>query len=426
MTGDRSALGRSAKPHSPGDVRLSLDLFIHLFCFVSLLLIGADRWGIELIGVNFRVDQLFLCIFALLLVVKKAYRFTFNGWIAAFLFLSLISTLFAVSIMRGILFYCSIVYNVLFLFYALASYVKCYGFGMFIRIFRMTMKVQFFILLFQFVLKLVTGYEFSFLPSYGEYMGIYRFQIWFYEPSYLATYLVLWFSFSLMQFLLRGRREYLVDLLMCLAMFLMSTSTSGFIGIALTVVVVYCMWLARGVTAKKLIFPVILLAIFLVLRIVFASMFDVFLGRLFDSSLNEASGGRIDGWKETWKVFLENPFFGVGPGNYGLYLGQEAGYVPTNVSFELLATLGIGGFLAFYGLTASLFVRAAALYRRERSESAFLILAFAVALILFTLILQINQGYLRLYHWMAFGVLAGALERERMLKKYSLAEVSHA
>ena len=246
MTGDRSALGRSAKPHSPGDVRLSLDLFIHLFCFVSLLLIGADRWGIELIGVNFRVDQLFLCIFALLLVVKKAYRFTFNGWIAAFLFLSLISTLFAVSIMRGILFYCSIVYNVLFLFYALASYVKCYGFGMFIRIFRMTMKVQFFILLFQFALKLVTGYEFSFLPSYGEYMGIYRFQIWFYEPSYLATYLVLWFSFSLMRFLLRGCREYLVDLLMCLAMFLMSTSTSGFIGIALTVVVVYCMWLARG------------------------------------------------------------------------------------------------------------------------------------------------------------------------------------
>lgn len=293
---------------------------------------------------------------------------------------------------------------------------------MFIRIFRMTMKVQFFILLFQFALKLVTGYEFSILPSYGEYMGIYRFQIWFYEPSYLATYLVLWFSFSFMQFLLEGRKEYLIDLLMCLAMFLMSTSTSGFIGIALTVGVVYLIWLARGITTKKLIFPVILLAIFLVLRIAFASMFDVFIGRLFDSSLNEASGGRIDGWTETWKVILENPFFGVGPGNYGLYLGQEAGYVPTNVSLELLATLGIGGFIAFYGLTASLFVRAVALYRRERSESAFLIFAFAVALILFTVILQINQGYLRLYHWMAFGVLAGALERERMLRKYSLAE----
>lgn len=124
MTDDNSALGRSAKPHSLGEMRLSLDVFIHLFCFISLLLIGADRWGIELLGVNFRVDQLFLCAFALLLVVKKAYRFTFNGWIAAFLFLSLISTLFAVSIMRGILFYCSIVYNVLFLFYALASYVK--------------------------------------------------------------------------------------------------------------------------------------------------------------------------------------------------------------------------------------------------------------------------------------------------------------
>lgn len=166
--------------------------------------------GIELLGVNFRVDQLFLCVFALLLVVKKAYRFTFNGWIAAFLFLSLISTLFAVSIMRGILFYCSIVYNVLFLFYALASYVKCYGFAMFIRIFRMTMKVQFFILLFQFALKLVTGYEFSFLPSYGEYMGIYRFQIWFYEPSYLATYLVLWSLSPSCSFYWKGGRNILL------------------------------------------------------------------------------------------------------------------------------------------------------------------------------------------------------------------------
>ena len=78
--------------------------------------------------------------------------------------------------------------------------------------------------------------------------------------------------------------------------------------------------------------------------------------------------------------------------------------------------------IAFYGVTASLFLRAVALYRRERSVSAFLIFAFAVALILFTVILHINQGYLRLYHWMAFGVLAGALERERMLRKYSLAE----
>ena len=69
MTDDNSALGRSAKPHSLGEMRLSLDVFIHLFCFISLLLIGADRWGIELLGVNFRVDQLFLCAFALLLVV---------------------------------------------------------------------------------------------------------------------------------------------------------------------------------------------------------------------------------------------------------------------------------------------------------------------------------------------------------------------
>lgn len=409
--------GSRAVRHKLADKRLDLDLFIHLFCFISLLLIGADTWGVELLGVNFRVDQIFLCIFALLLVFKGAYRLTAYGWILAFVFFSFLSTLFAVSIFRGVLFFCSILYNVLFLFYGLASYVRHYGFDMFLRIFRLTMKVQFFILLFQFLLKLVTGYELPFLPSYGEYMGIYRFQLWFYEPSYLATYLMLWFTFSLIQLLLGGKREYVTDVLMCLIMFLISTSTSGFVGIALAVFVVYCMWLSRGITLKKLLFPLLLLVIFLVCLAAFPSVFEVFLGRLFDSSLDDASGGRIQGWAETWRVFLENPFFGVGPGNYGIYLGQDEGYVPTNVSLELLATLGIGGFVAFYGMTCSLCVRAVRLYRREKTKTSFLIMAFAVALILFTIILQVNQGYLRLYHWMCFGILYGALERERYLRR---------
>lgn len=401
------------KQHRPiGKTRLDLDFFTHLFCFISLLLIGADRWGVDLFGVNFRVDQLFLCVFALLLIVNGTYRLTFNGWIAAFLFFSLISTVFAVSIFRGVLFFCSIIYNTAILFYGLASYVKHYGFDMFLRIFRLTMKVQFFILLLQFALKHIAGYEFPFLPSYGEYMGIYRFQLWFYEPSYLATYLVLWFTFSLMQFLLKQRKEYIVDLLMGLAMFLISTSTSGFIGIALAVVTAYCIWIAQGVTAKKLLFPVLLLVFVFILALAFSSMFEVFVGRLFGSSLDDASGGRIEGWSETWKVFLENPFFGVGPGNYGLYLGQEAGYMPTNVSLELLATLGIGGFVAFYGLSASLVIRTVIHYHREHTEGAFLLVAFAVALVLFTIVLQINQGYLRLYHWMCFGVLWGGLKEQ--------------
>lgn len=393
--------------------KIDLDLFIHLFCFLSVLLIGADRWGVELFGVNFRVDQLFLCFFALLLAVKGEYRLTCNLWVIAFVGFSLLSTVFSVSLTRGVLFFCSIVYNVLFLFYAFASYVKYYGLERFLSVFRATMFVQFFILLLQFALKLATGYEFPFLPSYGEYMGIYRFQLWFYEPSYLATYLTVWFTLAFMQFLLNGKKNYLWDIFAALVMFLISTSTSGFLAIALVVGVVYLIWLFRGVTAKKLAFPVILLVLFAAAAIAFSSMFEVFLGRLFDSSLDEASGGRIAGWTETWQVFLENVFFGVGPGNYGLYLEQDAGYVPTNVSLELLATLGIGGFVAFYGLTAALAVQAFVLYRRRQTEQTFLLFSFALALLFFTVILQINQGYLRLYHWMMFGILWGAIGRER-------------
>ena len=109
------------KPRAFFGAKIDLDLFIHFFCFLSVLLIGADRWGIELFGVNFRVDQLFLCIFALLLAVKGEYRLTCNWWVVAFLGFSFLSTIFSVSLTRGILFFCSIVYNILFLFYAFAS-----------------------------------------------------------------------------------------------------------------------------------------------------------------------------------------------------------------------------------------------------------------------------------------------------------------
>ncbi|MGN0822157.1 MAG: O-antigen ligase family protein, partial [Candidatus Gallimonas sp.] len=397
-------------------VRIDLDFFIHVFCFISVLLIGADRWGVTLLGVNFRVDQVLLCVFALLLVVKDRLTVTNNVWIVAFLLFSLISTVFSVSLVRGAMFYCSIVYNVIFLFYTFASYVRVYGLKFFLSLLRATFYVQFAVILVQFTLKVILGYEFSFLPSYGYYMGIPRFQIWFYEPSYLATYLIFWFALSCFMFLIGGERGYLTDLILALLMFVMSTSTSGFVGIAFVVATAYLIWICRRITWKKLVFPVFLIVLFLVFRFAFRSVYDVFISRLFEGSLDTASGGRIMGWSETWKVFLANPFFGVGPGNYGLYLGAEAGYVPSNVSLELLATLGIFAFLAFYGLTVSQIVRSVRLYRNSPSKESMTLVALAYALLVFTVILQINQGYLRLYHWMIFGMIEGAM-RECSVKK---------
>lgn len=394
----------------------TMDQVIHAVCFISVLLIGADIWGLD-IGVNLRYDQIFLCILSILLVINQKYRFTWNAWIAVFLGAGLVSTLFAVSFVRGSMFYFSMVYNVVFLYYAFESYVRAYGLRKFISIFRKTMIVQFFILIFQVLLKLGTGHELSFLPSYGEHMGVPRFSLWFYEPSYFVTYLSFWFALSLYMFLIQGRRGYLKDILMSIVMFLLAASTTGFLAIALSCVIVYVIWLLKGFSARKLVFPCVVLLGFLIFRFGFSSIYEVFFARLFNQSLDSASGGRISAWLETWQVFIKNPLFGVGPGNYGIYLGKDAGTVPSNVTLELMATVGIFAAIAFYGLTISLCVRTRRIYCLEKSKNCALLAACVVGLIIFTIILQANQGYLRLYHWMFFGIISGGVHQYQVIVK---------
>lgn len=393
-----------------GNGFIILDFYIHIMCFICVLLIGADIWGID-IGVNLRFDQLCLCIFVVLLIVRNSYLLTFDPWIIVFAGGALISTVLAVSIVRGVMFYCFILYNILFVFYAFKNYIKTYGLSTFIRIFRNTLYVQFVIMMFQVFLKVALNYELDFLPSYGEYKGIPRFSLWFYEPSYLTTYLSFWFALSLYMLLIANDKSYVKDIIMALCMFLFATSTTGFLAIILSCVVVYIMWLWNSVTLKKLIFPCIVLVGFIIFRFGFSSIYSVFFGRLFNQSLDSASGGRISAWAETWNVFVNNFLFGVGPGNYGLYLGVDAGVVPSNITLELLATLGIVPAVAFYCLTFSLCYRSFKAGKVLKCKEGKLIAACAVGLIIFTVILQANQGYLRLYHWMFFGILSGGLNR---------------
>ena len=385
------------------------DALVHLFCFISVLFIGADKWGIN-VGVNFRLDQIFLLIFTALLIVKNRFRLTSNYSLVLFLILSLISVFTAFNVLRGALFYFSIVYNAIFLFYAFENYVRFYGVDKFISILRKTLYVQFVILLIQYALKVGLSYELSFLPAYGEYMGIQRFNLWFYEPSYMATYLSFWLSLSAYKLFICGNASYLKDLLINVVMLVISTSTAGFIAIALVLVLVYAMWLAKGISKKKVISLIVIVVLLVAFCIVFSDLVEVFIGRLFGGDLDGASGGRIQGWSETFKIFLEKPIFGVGPGNYGLYVYNDAEIVPTNVTLELMATLGIFSTIAFYSLTYVLIRKARKLNKKLKTKQSKTLIAIAFGLIIFTIILQFNQGYLRLYHWMILGVLSGAIK----------------
>lgn len=392
-----------------------IDLIITFFLFISTLLIGADVIGVN-IGINLRLDQIFLVITALLMILRDRFKFKKNWFIVLFILVSFVSVIAGINIRRSILFYFSIIYNVIFVFYLYANYIKYYGPKKFIKVFRATMYLEFILLLVQFGLKMVFKYEIPFMPSYGEFRGINRFSLWFYEPSYFATYVSIWLSLFLYMFLIAGRKTYIKDVILSLIMLVISTSTSGFVAIALTFVLVYLLWVKKRISLKKILFLLFVIIALLAFRLIFADLFNVFISRLFNSSLDSSTGGRVTKWMETYQVFMENKWFGVGPGNYGLYLGLDEGYVPSNVTLEMMATLGIFATIVFYLLTISLIISALKVYKRSKKRFK-LLPAFCLALVVFTIILQVNQGYLRLYHWMLFGILFGLINYYKMILK---------
>ena len=388
---------------------------IDIFVFLSTLFIGADILGLK-VGVNLRLDQLFLFIASLLMTMKNKFYITKNIFLFLFFVFSGFSVIFAYNTTRAVLFYFSIIYNIIFVFYLYTNYIYFYGIEKFILLFRKTLYIQFWIFMLQFVLKMFFDYDIPFLPSYGSYLGVNRFKLWFYEPSYMATFIIFWFSFSLFIYILYKKKNYLKDVVMSLIMLLLSTSTSGYIGIVLSIFVIYLLWLKKGISFKKLSFLLLAIGMFFIFKIAFKDVYNLFFARLFNGDLNGSSGGRIEKWNETFIVFKENILFGTGPGCYGLYLGFDNTYVPSNVTLELFATLGLFPSIFFILFHINLFYKCfdKKLYTK-RQRIVLITLVFST--IMFLIILQINQGYLRLYHWMFLGMINGCLRYYTKINK---------
>lgn len=393
---------RFIRAYGTRDVRLRT--LTDFLVFFATVFIGTDIWGIDIGGLNIRFVQILFVLAALALLYNRQYRFGAPVWTFVFLGLGIVSSVFAVSMLRAFAFTFSIFYNIFFVFLVYYSYIRWRGGGRFLRIFRVSYFVQSGVLLFQFLLKIIFQFEFSFLPSYGEYLGVPRFQIWFYEPSFAATHFSLWFAFACYMLFLAKRKTYFFDFVVALFAFALLTSTSGFFALGLTIIVVYFWNLIRGFSWKKASLILVFGLGLLIFWLAFPSLFDVFIGRLFTGDMNKATGGRIGGMSETIQVFLENFWLGTGPGCYGLYLGLDAGVVPSNVTLELAANLGFLGPVLFYAITVYLVYLTYKTYQDAKEPR---LIAFAFALVVFTIVLQVNQSYLRLYHWMAMGALYG-------------------
>ena len=120
---------------------LILRFLISFFMLLSTLLIGADLWAIK-IGISIRIDQFFLVISAILMIIYNKFYIRKNIHIFLFVILSGISVIFAFNFTRGLLFYFSILFNVIFLFYLYSNYVTYFGVKKILELYRKTIFIS--------------------------------------------------------------------------------------------------------------------------------------------------------------------------------------------------------------------------------------------------------------------------------------------
>jgi len=368
--------------------------FIDILMLISVLFIGADIWGFDVAGMNIRYIQIFYLFVLCVLLLKKKLLFVFPKPLVAFVFFFAVSCLFSIDFLNSMEFFAWLLYNVFVIGGIFYSYIRYYGKQAFVDIFRLSL----FLITVCEVISAVLGNFFDvFIPffSYQEYKGIVRTALWFYEPSYLATFLSLYFGFAVYRLFVDGDRNYAWDTALALVCLALTTASTAFVCIAIGFVAVFLIRIvkARYVGRKlALLFTLcaVTAALVLIVRFAMPNVFEVFILRLFRDGLSASSGSRIEGYADAAKLFIKYPFFGVGPNNYGTYFGN-ADNQPTNVTLELLSTLGIFATVAFYGIIFAPLLRV----RRNHALKAVMF-----AMVLFWAVLQANQNYMRLYLWM--------------------------
>ena len=274
------------------------------------------------------------------------------------------------------------------------------------------MYIQFALMVMQMLLG-YKGYNLFGIQGYGLWHGFVRITLWFYEPSYLATYLVFWVMLSLSMWIIYGDLSYKKDAILSILAEVITTSTTGYLGVAVCFAILYILLLFnKRLSLKTLLILLILIIIFY--SFTHTALYDAVVGRIGRQGLAGASGNRIIGWFEGLEVFKMNILFGVGPGCYGRYLNDFDYHVATNITIDLLATLGIFSTVSFYYLHVYFAIIYFAIKSKDIKnkiciQKSNITVSVLLSVTAFLIVLQANQNYLRAYHWMFLGLLQGVL-----------------
>ena len=377
--------------------------YIDFLFFLSMLFIGSDIFSISISGSTVRIIQFLLLIITFIYLLNKKYRLSNIFTLILFLISNILSTFVSVNQKASILYILWTIFNYMFIFCLFYSWTIRKSNTFIYNIWRRTFIIQGWLIIIQFLFG-VFGVN---LLSSQNYLGIPRPALWFYEPSYLATYFIIFFTISMFMYMSTQEKKYRNDTILSIIFIGFITSSSGFIGVGIGFIL--CIIFVKIPILNKMKGVMKAICIFLMCSIsvyfIYPRIFDIFLGRLFREGLVVSSGDRMYGWDIAFNIFKNHEIFGIGPNAYQTYTGLST--PPTNVTLEILCYLGVLGIITFSIFIISIIIKGRKNIEKFGCENKLLGKAIILSFIVFVIVLQFNQNYLRLYMWMHMGIIAG-------------------
>jgi hypothetical protein len=251
-----------------------------------------------------------------------------------------------------------------------------------------------------------------------------------YEPSYYALYMTPFSIFYTAKFLLQEKRERnLKHLLGANVLLLVSTSAGclfSYVALFFCLASLKVIKLIRKISVfellwKSMIAMTIMLSTLWYIKpsVVTAGFLKLFSFGILKHATFECRWQLI---QECWEIFWDHPFLGTGLGGMAKYYIQKHGLlisqddpdilnfgIASNVSMEVLASLGILGILAFCGFFFTLWKNSRNTLRIPdlTSEERINVLSLIISLCVMFFTLQFSQSIMRAYTWLHVGVCVG-------------------